>query len=131
LATAAERAAIEAELAQVGDQLRAARRERQVESAFNRYTTSPWDVRRAARATTLAHDLLTTQPPWLIEAVRQLREEGQLNNEDVPSLASGLVQRAIAEDRGLRAVSVSVPPVSHVARTRHVSAAEAEMPRQG
>jgi conjugative relaxase-like TrwC/TraI family protein len=98
-ATVAERGAIEAELAHVGDQLRAARRERQVESAFNRYTTSPWDALRAARATTLAHDVLTTQPPWLIEAVRRLHEEGQLNTEDVPSVANALVRRAVAQDR--------------------------------
>jgi hypothetical protein len=128
-ATATERSAIEAQLAQVGDELRAARRERQVESAFNRYATSPWDSARDARTTTVAHILLTTQPPWLIDAVRHLRDEGQLNVEDLPSLASNLVHRAAAEDRGLPPVSLQ--PVSDVARTRHVSAAEAEMPRPG
>ena len=126
-ATATERPAIEAQLIQVGDELRAARRERQVESAFNRYATSPWDSARDARTTTIAHILLTTQPPWLVEAVRQLHDERPLNIEDVPSLASGLVQRAIAHDRGLPPVSAQ--PVSEVARTRHVSAAAA--PQQG
>jgi hypothetical protein len=115
-ATAAERAAVEAELVQVGGQLRAARRERQVESAFNRYTTSPWDALRTTRTTTLAHDLLTTQPPWLIEAVRQLHEEGRLSTEDVSSVASVLVQQVASVDRGQPAGPLAVTTVVPVAQ---------------
>ncbi len=116
LTNVAERAAIEAELTEVGDQLRAARRERQVESTFNRYTTSPWEALRAARITTLAHDLLPTQAPWLLEAVRQLHDEGQLTTEDVPSLAGNLVRQAVAQERATPSESAVVVPATPAAR---------------
>jgi hypothetical protein len=68
---------------------------------LNRYTTSSWDAVRAAHIATLSHDLLTTQPPWLIEAVRRLHDEAQLNAEDVRSLVINPVEQALTADRDL------------------------------
>ena len=57
--------AIEHELTALTGQLRAARRERVVEHAFDRYRPNEFDAARATRITTLAHDALTTQPAWV------------------------------------------------------------------
>ena len=82
-ATPIEQEAIHSELATLSHDLRAARRSRTLNEAFDRYGPTPIDDARATRITTLAHDTLTNQPAWIIDEIRDLHEKGQLNTRDV------------------------------------------------
>ena len=95
----AERDAIDNELTALDEQLRAARREQTVERAFDRYLPDPTDDARATRITTLAHDTLTTQPAWVIDHVRHLHDNDQLNGRDVAELATRIIHAAAHHDR--------------------------------
>ena len=68
-------------------QLRAARRERSVERAFDRYRPNEFDLARATRITTLAHDALTTQPAWVVDHIRQPPRQPPAPGRDVADLA--------------------------------------------
>lgn len=91
---------VRAELAGVTAELRDARRAQRVESSFERYSGTTWDAARTTRVATVAHDVLTTQPAWVVDEIRRLRDQGQLGTRDIRSLADDLVAKAIAADRG-------------------------------
>jgi hypothetical protein len=96
---AAERDAVQTELDNTGRQLRNARRERTVDDAFGRYETSPIDEARTTRITTLTHDTLATQPTWLVDHIRELHDNDQLNAYDITDLATRTAQAATQLDR--------------------------------
>jgi hypothetical protein len=98
-ATPIEQEAIDSELATLSHDLRAARRSRTLNEAFDRYAPSPIDDARATRITTLAHDTLTTQPAWLIDEIHLLHAKGQLNNRDVTDLATRITHAVAHQDR--------------------------------
>lgn len=94
-----EREALDAQLDKIGAELRQARRTRVVDESFARYTTTPIDDARATRIATLTHDTLTSQPAWLIDGIRTLHENNQLNTRDVTDLATRIVAAAAHQDR--------------------------------
>lgn len=98
-ATPVEREALDAQLGKIGAELRHARRTRAVDESFARYTTTPIDDARATRITTLTHDTLASQPAWLIDGIRTLHENNQLNTRDVTDLATRIVAAAADQDR--------------------------------
>lgn len=98
-ATPVEREALDAQLDKIGAELRRARRTRAVDESFARYTTTPIDDARATRIATLTHDTLTSQPAWLIDGIRTLHENNQLNTRDVTDLATRIVAAAADQDR--------------------------------
>ena len=98
-ATPIEQQAIRSELATLSHDLRAARRSRTLNEAFNRYGPSAIDDVRATRITTLVHDALTNQPAWIIDEIRGLHEKGQLNARDVTDLVTQITQAAIHQDQ--------------------------------
>lgn len=98
-ATPVEREALDAQLDNIGAELRQARRTRAVDASFARYTTTPIDDARATRIATLTHDTLTSQPAWLFDGIRTLHENNQLSARDVPSLATRIVEAAAHQDR--------------------------------
>ena len=98
-ATPIEQEAIHSELATLSHDLRAARRSRTLNEAFDRYGPSPIDDARATRITTLAHDTLTNQPAWLVDEIRDLHEKGQLNTRDVTDLATRITHAVAHQDR--------------------------------
>ena len=89
-----EQEAVHEELVNVGAQLRQARRERAADQVFDRYQPNPIDDARATRIATLAHDVLTTQPAWIKDHVRQLHDEQQLTSSDPVELATRIIQVA-------------------------------------
>lgn len=98
-ATPIEQEAIHSELASLSHELRAARRSRTLNEAFGRYAPSQIDDARATRITTLAHDMLTTQPAWIIDEIRDLHDKGERNTFDVADLVTRITQAAVHEDR--------------------------------
>lgn len=98
-AIAIEQEAIKSELARLSHELRAARRTRTLNEAFDRYGSSPIDEVRATRIKTLAHDALTNQPTWIIDEIRSLQENGQLNTRDLAALATRITHAAVHQDR--------------------------------
>lgn len=99
-ATPAEAQAVDTELERVNTELRETRRAQRVEKSFDRYSGSTWDSARTTRVATLAHDMLTTQPSWVVDEVRRLHDNGQLNTRDIRTLADDIVARAVTLDRG-------------------------------
>jgi hypothetical protein len=100
-ATPVETEAVHAELASVTTELREARRARRVESSFERYSDTTWDAARTTRVATLAREVLTTQPTWVVDELRRRHANGQLNAHDIRSLADELVAKAVTADRGV------------------------------
>jgi conjugative relaxase-like TrwC/TraI family protein len=98
-ATPIEQEAIHSELATLSHDLRAARRSRTINEAFDRYGPTPIDDARTTRITTLAHDTLTNQPAWIIDVIRDLHANNQLNTRDIPDLATRITQAAVHHDR--------------------------------
>ena len=96
--SSADQEALHQELVTLGAELRQARRERAVEQVFDRYLPNPIDDARATRITTrittLAHDVLTTPPAWLIDHVLDLRDNHQLTSVDHVELATRIIQVA-------------------------------------
>ncbi len=92
--SSAERDALRTELFTLGTQLRQARRERAVQQIFDRYLPNPIDDARATRIATLAHDVLTTAPPWITDHLRQLHDDHQLTRIDTVELATVVIQVA-------------------------------------
>jgi conjugative relaxase-like TrwC/TraI family protein len=91
--------AIDNELATLSRDLRAARRSRTLNAAFDRYGPNPVDDARATRIATLAYDTLTNQPGWLVDEIRNLHEKGQLNTRDVAALATRITHAVVHQDR--------------------------------
>jgi hypothetical protein len=100
VASATEADAVRAELATVTIELRDARRAHRVDTSFERYTPTTWDTARTTRVATLTHDILTTQPTWVVDELRRRHDTGQLGTRDIRSLADELVARAITADHG-------------------------------
>jgi hypothetical protein len=98
-ATPFEQEAIDNELATLSRDLRAARRSRTINAAFDRYGPNPVDDARATRIATLAYDTLTNQPGWLVDEIRNLHEKGQLNTRDVAALATRITHAVVHQDR--------------------------------
>jgi conjugative relaxase-like TrwC/TraI family protein len=94
-----EQEAIHSEFATLAQDLRAARRSRTINEAFDRYGPTPIDDARATRITTLAHDTLRAQPAWIIDEIRDLHAKGQLNTRDVTDLATRITHAALHQDR--------------------------------
>jgi hypothetical protein len=90
----AEIEALHIELIEVGGELRQARSTRAAEEAFNRYVPNPIDDARTTRITTLANDVLTTQPVWVIEQVRYLHDNGLLAAVAPTELATHIIAAA-------------------------------------
>jgi conjugative relaxase-like TrwC/TraI family protein len=98
-ATPIEQEAIHSELATLGRDIRAARRSRTLNEAFDRYGPTTIDDARATRITTLAHDTLMTQPAWIIDEIHDLHTKGQLNTRDVTDLAARITHAVAHQDR--------------------------------
>lgn len=115
--TADERGAVADELAQLGRQLREARRQARTDTAFARYGASPWEQARAARRATLRYDVLNAPPEWVLERLARLDEQGALASTDPTQLARVIVEGALDADRHgspIRTqpgVAVEVPPL--------------------
>ncbi len=94
----AEADAVHEELNSVTADLRKARRVRTVDDAFDRYQPNPNDHARTTRLATLAADVLTAQPSWVIEHVRSLHDTGELPTTETVDLAARIIQAAAHRD---------------------------------
>ena len=110
-ATTAEAEAVRSELAAVTLELRNTRRARRIDSTFERYFPTTWDTARTTRATTVAHDVLTTQPSWVVDELLRQHAHGQLTTRDTRTLADELVVKALNADRGGIAPLLAEPAV--------------------
>ena len=108
-ATGPERDAVDAELAQLAHELRAARRSQLVEDSFSRYHRTPWDQARENRIKTLTNDTLTRQPEWVIDEVRHLHTTGQLAALTPEALATHITAKAVALDGGQPTAAAPAP----------------------
>ncbi|MDW3212625.1 MAG: MobF family relaxase [Ilumatobacteraceae bacterium] len=104
VASPTEAEAVRAELATITVELRDTRRARRVDTSFERYAPTTWDAARTTRVATLTHDVLSTQPAWVVDELRRQHDNGQLVTRDVRSLADELVARAITTDNGIEPV---------------------------
>ncbi len=97
--SSAERVALDRETAKAEKQIRTARRERRVERAFDRYIPSELDDARTTRITTVAHDVLTTEPVWINEQLHALHNNDELEGVSVAELARRVTHAAVHHDR--------------------------------
>jgi hypothetical protein len=114
-ATPVEVEAVRDELIGVTTELRDARRAQRVESSFERYSGTTWDAARTTRVATLAHEVLSTQPSWVVDNLRRQHERGQLTTSDIHSLAEELVAKAVTADRGGAEPTALEPPTTEPA----------------
>ena len=120
--TSAERAAVDDALRAARVELRQARRERHIDDVFARYGSSTHDDAIERRRLTIAHDVLTDPPDWVVEHLRRLHENGRLGCTRVDDLATRIVAAAVHLDRhghlpdgwaefGLRPATRPVPAI--------------------
>ena len=62
-------------------------------------TDSELDDARTARIATVTHDVLTTQPAWIIEQVQALHNNDDLEGVSVAELARRITLAAVLHDR--------------------------------
>jgi conjugative relaxase-like TrwC/TraI family protein len=96
-ATPAEQDALTNELATTQAELRELRRARAVDKAFGQYSPEPFSA-RAARVATITHEVLTTQPDWVVDHVRHLHDTGRLTALDLDEIAARIGESAIHRD---------------------------------
>ena len=93
-----ERSAVTTRLVEIRSHLRDARHERQVNNAFDRYTTPRWDQARATRIATVRHEILTEPPQWILEELQRRDLAGDLARVDARALADGFIATALAAE---------------------------------
>ena len=108
-----ERSAVTTELVEIRSQLREARHERQVNKAFDRYTTARWDEARAARIATVRHDILTEPPQWILDELHRRDIAGELTQAVAGALAHEFIATALGAEGhdGPVPESTAEPPV--------------------
>jgi conjugative relaxase-like TrwC/TraI family protein len=111
-ATGEEIGAVEAELAQVTADLRAARQSRRVSRTFDRYRRTPCDKARDARVTTITNDVLTGQPDWLVDELLTLHNAGQLSALNPEALKRYVVAKAVSLDGGHPSNALGPPAIT-------------------
>jgi len=99
VSTSAERGAVDEAIRAARLDLRQARREQQIDDVFARYGGSAHDDAIERRRLTVAHDVLTDPPDWVIEHLRQLHENGRLGATRIDALATRIVDAAVHLDR--------------------------------
>ncbi len=95
----AERDAVTAAQRAARHDLAAARRAQQIDDVFARYGADPHTDARERRALTIAHDVLTEPPSWVIDHVRRLHDNGQLSTTRLAELTTRVVTAAIELDQ--------------------------------
>jgi hypothetical protein len=98
----AERDAVTAAQRAAHHDLAAARRAQQIDDVFARYGADPHTDARERRALTVAHDVLTEPPSWVIDHVRRLHDNGQLSTTRLAELTTRAVSAAIELDQNGR-----------------------------
>ena len=98
-ATTAERSAVQAEQRAVRRELGAARRAHRADALFARYGIGDHPETRQQRAVTIAHDVLTEPPAWVIDHLTQLHNHGQLPATRPDELAALIVGAAAHLDQ--------------------------------
>ena len=106
-----EAQAVEAELARLTTELRAARQSKRIDRTFDRYRKTPWDAARDARIQTLTHDTLANQPQWLIDELVKLHTAGQLSALTPEELKSHVAAKAATLDGGRPALAAEPPTI--------------------
>ena len=71
---------------------------------------------RAARVATLTHDVLTTQPKWVVDQLRRLHDRGELTAIDGRALAEQIAAGVTAIDRGVEPTSQAIPAPPQAAK---------------
>jgi conjugative relaxase-like TrwC/TraI family protein len=99
VSTSAERGAVDEAIRAARLDLRQARREQHIDDVFARYGGSAHDDAIERRRLTVAHDVLTDPPDWVIEHLRQLHENGRLGATRIDALATRIVDAAVHLDR--------------------------------
>jgi conjugative relaxase-like TrwC/TraI family protein len=97
--TSAEHAAVEEAQRVARRELRQARREQRIDDVFARYGIGAHDDACERRRLTIAHDVLTEPPDWVIEHLRGLHDNGRLGATRVDDLATRIVGAAVHLDR--------------------------------
>jgi hypothetical protein len=97
-ATPAERDAVYAELEATGLELREARRSRAADGALGHYLDRQDEEARATRITTLAHEMMTMQPAWVIDYIRYLHENDQLASISIDEIVHQITDAAVHQD---------------------------------
>ena len=116
-ADASERAALDAATHNLNRQIRAANRQQGIDAVFAKYDSSTTDVVRENRTATVAHDVLTNPPSWVLDGLHRLTIGRPVSDVDVSVLATRIVAAAVELDRSgyhpdhweLRPVSYPVP----------------------
>jgi conjugative relaxase-like TrwC/TraI family protein len=117
-ASPAEQEAIHQQLLALHVELRQARRQRTTDQIFEQYLPDPTDDARATRIATLAADTLTNQPTWVIDHVRHLHNNHQLQGVDLAELATRLITTAAHHDlHGQLPAGWPAPPLPEVVAT--------------
>lgn len=99
VATSTERAAVDDALRAARLELRQARREQHIDDVFARYGGSARDDAIERRRLTIAHDVLTDPPDWVIEHLRRLHDDGRLSATRLDDLTTRIVGAAVHLDR--------------------------------
>jgi hypothetical protein len=99
VATSTDRAAVDDALRAARLELRRARREQHIDGVFARYGGSAHDDAIERRRLTIAHDVLTDPPDWVVEHLRRLHDAGRLSATRVDGLATRIVGAAVHLDR--------------------------------
>jgi conjugative relaxase-like TrwC/TraI family protein len=97
--TSSERAAVDEALRAARLDLRQARREQHVANVFARYDGTACDDSIERRQLTVAHDVFTDPPDWVVEHVRRLHDHGHLGATRIDDLATRIVAAAVHLDR--------------------------------
>ena len=97
--TSAERAAVDEALRAARLELRQARREQHIDDVFARYGGSAHDDAIERRRLTVAYDVLTDPPDWVIEHLRRAHDDGRLGVNRIDHLATRIVSAAVHLDR--------------------------------
>jgi hypothetical protein len=99
VATSVERAAVDDALRAARLELRQARREQHIDDVFARYGASAHADAIERRKLTVAYDVLTDTPDWVVEHLRRLHDDGRLRATHVDDLATRIVGAAVHLDR--------------------------------
>ena len=99
VATSVERAAVDDALRAARLELRKARREQHIDDVFARYGASAHADAIERRKLTVAYDVLTDTPDWVVEHLRRLHDDGRLGATRVDDLATRIVGAAVHLDR--------------------------------
>lgn len=99
LAALDQEAAVDDALRAARFELRQARREQHIDDVFARYGANAHDDAIERRRLTVAHDVLSDPPDWVVEHLRRLHDNRHLGATRVDDLATRIVGAAVHLDR--------------------------------